>query len=90
MENCKLKDHSYSSSSISIAAKSLGKVDLSVLRLYFSRLNLALKVISQRAGGSVMSLNILNKGTISQPFLMEECCSLIKVYEPFCIPLFVG
>lgn len=72
MENRKIKGHSYSSSSISIAAKILGKVDLSVLRLYFSLLNLALKVIWQRAGGFVTSLNILNKGSISQPFLIEE------------------
>lgn len=62
----------HTSSSISIVAKIFGDVDLSVLGLYFSHLNLALKVIWERAGGFPMSLNILTNSSIFQPFLIEE------------------
>lgn len=79
--------HMEISNSISIATQNLGEVDLPILRLYFSLLNLALKNMWQRAEG--FDLTILNKASISHLFLFEEGCSLIKTYEPFCVPLFV-
>lgn len=77
--------HMEISNSISIATQNLGEVDLPILRLYYSLLNLALKNTWQRR----FDLTILNKASISQLFLFEEGCSLIKTYEPFCVPLFV-